>query len=166
MGQVHTMTAAKGQEPGGQSLSRLRGQGRGDGEPACTEARGESLTRRSAPTSPRKRGEVIGLAAASHAFPASKVFQVPRFVPAARSRPGLCVSQRPRNIGRAQGRPGARRTRGRRAEEKHGEGTTGESGNIRPSLRDGVTVYAASRALGASVGAPGPHDFTVRKRLG
>jgi len=27
-------------------------------------------------------------------------------------------------------------------------------------------AHGASRALGASVGAPGPHDFTVRKRLG
>jgi hypothetical protein len=99
------MTAAKGQEPGGQSLSRLRGLGRGDGEPACTEARGEPLTRRSAPTSPRKRGEVIGLAAASHAFPASKVFQVPRFVPAARSRPGCAsVNALETSGGRREGR--------------------------------------------------------------
>src|ERR1041384_7486968 len=57
------------------------------------------------------------------------------------------------------------------------------SGGTRPSLRDGVTAYfelslvTGSLAtitrktrkrlceLGASIGAPGPHDFAVRERL-
>jgi hypothetical protein len=32
--------------------------------------------------------------------------------------------------------------------------------------RRAPAAHGASRVLGASVGAPGPHDFTVRKRLG
>src|SRR5580704_5346800 len=63
--------------------------------------------------------------------------------------------------------------------KKHGEGTTGEDGAIRPSLRDGFTAYTALSSgtglycprrhakpgfaqLDASVGAPGPHGFAVR----
>jgi hypothetical protein len=67
----------------------------------------------------------------------------------------------------------------------HGEGTAGGGGVIRPSLRNGFTAYTRSprgpgllapvmrerlflsvRALGASVGAPGPHDFAVRDNFG
>jgi hypothetical protein len=82
---------------------------------------------------------------------------------------------------RAQGRPGARCTRGlvckQQIENAHEH--TGSAEAIRPSLRDGVTAYFAlspvtgffatviSRMsppakLGASIGAPGPHDFAVR----
>jgi len=58
--------------------------------------------------------------------------------------------------------------------KKHGEGTTGVGGIIRPSLRNGFNAYVAlslgtglscshrprsSRELGLSVGRPGPHDF-------
>jgi hypothetical protein len=59
--------------------------------------------------------------------------------------------------------------------------TTGTGGNNRPPLRDGFTAYSAlspvnqlvatvagasithRRQLGACMGAPGPHDFAVRK---
>jgi hypothetical protein len=64
-------------------------------------------------------------------------------------------------------------------QKKHGGRTTGSTGNIRLSLRDGVTAYFAlspvtglfchrrrwkrvSTDLNASIGASGPHDFAVR----
>jgi len=53
---------------------------------------------------------------------------------------------------RAQGRPGVRTTRGPRASKKHGAGTTGEHGAIRPSLRNGLRLI---RDL------PGVHDLLV-----
>jgi hypothetical protein len=66
--------------------------------------------------------------------------------------------------------------------KKHGEGTTGSDGIIRPSLRDGFTAYSAlslgtgldcphhprassDRELGLSVGRPGPHAFAVRTSI-
>ena len=49
----------------------------------------------------------------------------------------------PSKFREAQGRPGARRTRGPRAIKKHGEGTTGEGGIIRPSLRSGLRLIRA-----------------------
>jgi hypothetical protein len=44
-------------------------------------------------------------------------------------------------IERAQGRPGACRSRGPRAHEMHGAGTTGSAETSRPSLREWVTAY-------------------------
>ncbi len=91
--------------------------------------------------------------------------------------PELCEIIRPRKTRRAQGRPGADRTRGcvqkaRGSHHRYGP-------NNRPPLRDGFTAYTCSpqgpailplsaagligfRDLDASIGAPGPHDFTVR----
>jgi hypothetical protein len=45
---------------------------------------------------------------------------------------------------RAQGRPGARRHPWPPCMKKHGEGTTGVGGVIRPSLRNGFTAYTRS----------------------
>jgi hypothetical protein len=94
--------------------------------------------------------------------------------------PKVCVSFAPSKKQRAQGRPGARCTRGlvcklhRKCAHEH----TGSAETLRPSLRDGFTVYLAlspvtgflppspariaSHELDASIGAPGPHDFAVR----
>jgi hypothetical protein len=83
---------------------------------------------------------------------------------------------------RAQGRPGARCTRGlvrNDAQKKCAHEHTGSAETLRPSLRNGFTVYfvlslvamlchhrpraaLASRELNASIGASGPHDFAVR----
>ena len=78
---------------------------------------------------------------------------------------------------RAQGKPGADRTRGS-VQKKHGGRTTGSTGSIRLSPRNGFTVSfvlslvtglivtiapekLASQELDASVGASEPHDFAV-----
>ena len=69
-------------------------------------------------------------------------------------------------------------------QKKHAAVTTGSAGNTQPSLRNGFTAYTysprgpgclapvtrerstrASRALGLSVGRPGPHDFAVRDHV-
>src|SRR5271166_787569 len=92
----------------------------------------------------------------------------------------------PENLGplerqRAQGRPGGRCTRGPRAKNICASAlTTGTGGNNRPSLRSGLRLIRAlpgepsrlppsprrsshPRNLAPDLGAPGPHDFAVRK---
>ena len=87
---------------------------------------------------------------------------------------------RPLILQRAQGRPGARCTRGLVCKVHKRKRTRAYrfSGNIRPSLRNGLTAYNvlspvtgflatvisgfAIRELDASTGASGPHAFAVR----
>src|SRR6266849_8628209 len=88
---------------------------------------------------------------------------------------------RPRNQKRAQGRPGAHRTHGPRATKKHAAEPQVQADHpafpaqwfyglyvispvsracLPPSPRE--TYFAQ---LSASVGAPGPHDFAVRRNV-
>ena len=98
-----------------------------------------------------------------------------------RTAPEFCRLQRPsKNRGRREGRvPAAPMAP---CEKMHGSGTTGLADASRPSLRSGFTAsFVLSpvtglvchrhlrdakhhRKLDASIGAPGPHDFAVRKR--
>jgi hypothetical protein len=97
-------------------------------------------------------------------------------------RPSFASSYDPLERQRAQGRPGGRCTRGSRARMSCASAkTTGTGGDNRPSLRGGLRLIRAllgepfrlppSSARCASIvanlapdiGAPGPHDFAVRK---
>ena len=62
----------------------------------------------------------------------------------ARFAPEFCVKACPSGNRGAQGRPGARRHPWPPCMKKHGEGTTGVGGVIRPSLRNGFTAYTRS----------------------
>src|SRR4051812_48269382 len=79
---------------------------------------------------------------------------------------------------RAQGMPGDGLTHGPPAKKMQAAGTTGAAGSTRHSLRDGLHAYIAispvsgllatvvramrehRHELGASLGAPGPRNFT------
>ena len=89
----------------------------------------------------------------------------------------LCVNFRPReNRGRRESRVPIAPVGP--VQKKHGGRTTGSTGNIRLSLRDGLRLTSRSpvtglfchrhrrnyfRQLDASVGASGPRDFAVRE---
>ena len=123
-------------------------------------------------------------------------FQIQNFKqlsrPAARKRPSCCiiaVPQKTEGAGdpqkkRAQGRPGARCTRDLMCKTqiaKNAHEHTGSAEAVRPSLRNGSTVYSVlsparpglfvtvipkkrelPRNLTPAIGASGPHDFAVR----
>ena len=96
--------------------------------------------------------------------------------------PEVCHFVRSLESKRAQGKPGARCTHGLMCngyQQKRAHEHTGSAETLRPSLRNGLTAYTRSpwrpscatiagamrmhhRRLDASLGASGPHDFTVR----
>ena len=149
------MTAAKGQERGGPVPVPRAGRGqRTRGCLACI-SRFRSLSG----TEVRTRGTIA---------------------------PGLCVSQRPRKHREGAGKAGCpphpvrKKSTGKEPQVKAESsglpcamvlrfiralpGDRPGTGLVCP--RRAQAAHRASRVLGASVGAPGPHDFTVRKRLG
>jgi hypothetical protein len=140
------------------------------------DSRRVPLTRRYAPTSPRKRGEVKRIR--------YSVFKQPKNFPR-HALPGFCIFVCSLREQRAQGRPGAGGTRRSRVPEHtgiphaeaHGPNATGTAEASRPSPRDVWRLIRdllgerrflpPSRSgpyhpLDATVAAPGPHDFAVR----